>query len=371
MSTESKRDFIINITYLAIVFVIAFFSFKYFFGVLFPFVLGFIIAFSLRPLIKWINSQVEINNAVVSILVLLLFYSIIGTGAIFVIIKVITMLKDLFEDIPQMFASDIQPLINQFTVWANDLFYKINPEIIGFIQQFDQNILEQLGSIVRNFSSGAINFLTSMLTKLPNFLIGFLLTIISSFFITIDYTEITRFLTYQFNEKNREVFTAVKRNGIDVVVNFFKAYGILLTVTFIESAIGLSILRIDNAIGISIIVALVDIVPILGTGTILVPWSIVEFFNGNLQTAIGLAVVYAIITIIRQVLEPRVVGESIGLYPLVTLIAMFLGVKMFGGFGLLALPIALTIFVKLHEEGILEIYKTPSKSKKIERGKNV
>ena len=343
MKTEARKEFIINFLYLAIVLAITYFIVKYFFGVLFPFLLGFVIAFSLRPLIKWINKKIKINNTIISIIVLLLFYSLIGTGLFFLIIKIFTMLKDLFEDIPGMFATDIQPLINQFTAWSKDIFYKINPEIIDFVQQFDKNIFDQLGNIVKNFSSGAVNILTAMVTKLPSFFLSFALTIISSIFITIDYKKITLFLNSQITGKNRTLFSAVKRNGVDVVLNFLKAYGILISVTFVESAIGLSLMRIDNAIGISIIIALVDILPVLGTGTIIIPWAIIEFFNGNVPDAIGLGVLYAVITVIRQILEPRVIGESIGLYPLVTLISMYLGAKYFGAIGLFGLPIIATL----------------------------
>lgn len=364
MKTVERKKFIINVVYVSIILVLAYLIFKYFFGVLFPFVLGFMIAFALRPLIEWINKKIKINNKIIALIVLMIFYSLLGTGLFFLLLKIFTMLKTLFEDIPQMYILEIQPLINQLSNWVNSVFYRINPEIIEFIQQFDQNIIDQLGNIVKNFSSGAINLLTSMAKKLPNFFLGFLFTIISSFFITLDYGKITRFLSYQVTDKNRELFSSIKRNGVDVVGNFLKAYGILLTVTFIEAAIGLSIMRIENAIGISLIIAIVDIFPVLGTGTILIPWALIQLFNGNLPLALGLGILYAVITVIRQVLEPRVVGESIGLYPLVTLIAMFLGVKYFGFIGLLGLPMVITVVVKLHEEGIISIWQDPNKKEK-------
>lgn len=365
MEMDKKREFIINVIYASIILVLTYIIIKYFLGVLFPFVLGFMIAFALRPLIRWINQKVKINNKIISLIVLLLFYSLIGTGLFFLLLKIITMLKNVFEDIPQMYVSEIQPLINQLSIWANSVFYRINPEIINYIQEFDKDIIEQLGNIVKNFSSGAINLLTSMLKKLPSFFLGFLFTIISSFFITLDYEKITGFLNYQITDKNRQLFSSIKRNGIDVVVNFLKAYGILLGITFIESAIGLSLMRRNNAIGISLIIAIVDIFPVLGTGTILIPWALIEFFNGNLPDAIGLGILYGVITIIRQVLEPRVIGDSIGLYPLVTLIAMFLGVKYFGAIGLLGLPIIITIIVKLHQEGIIQIWRNPKQIEKL------
>lgn len=364
METAAKRKFIINAVYFSLILVLAYLIMKYFLGVLFPFVLGFIIAFTLRPLIKWINKKIKINNKIVALIVLLLFYSLIGTALFFTLLKIFTMLKNLFEGLPQMYASEIQPLINQVSIWINDVFYRINPDIINFVQEFDKGIMEQLGSIVTNFSSGAINLLTSMITKLPSFFLSFLFTIISSFFITLDYEKITKFLDYQITDKNRKIFSSIKRNIVDVVLNFLKAYGILLSVTFIESAIGLSLMKRENAIGISLIIALVDILPVLGTGTILVPWAFIEFFNGNLPDAIGLGILYGVITIVRQVLEPRVVGDSIGLYPLVTLIAMFLGVKYFGAIGLLGLPVVITVLVKLHKEGIVHIWRDPETKEK-------
>lgn len=371
MQIEKKREFIINVVYMLIILAMTYFIAKYLLGILFPFVLGFLIALSLTPLVKWINKKININNKIISIIVLLLFYGIIGSGLFVLFLKIFTILKNLFESLPAIFQNDIQPLINQFTEWSKEIFYQINPEIIDFIQQFDKNIMDQLASIVKNFSTSSINLLTAMVTKLPRFLIAFFLTIISSFFIAIDFDKIINFLNYQITDKNRYLFSSIKRNGIDVVVNFVKAYGILLSVTFVESAIGLSLMKIDNAIGISIIIAMVDILPVLGTGTILVPWALIQFFNGNISDAIGLAVLYIIITIIRQILEPRVVGDSIGLYPLVTLISMFLGVKIFGPLGLLGLPIVITILVKLHEEGIVEIWRDPNKQKKLKKEHHV
>ncbi len=365
MKTEQKKEFIIKIIYFSLILVIAYLITKYFLGVLFPFVLGFVIAFALRPAIKWLHRTIKINNKVLALIVLLLFYSLIGTGLFFALLKAFTMLRDLFEDLPRLYASDLQPLINQFTAWTTNLFYRINPEIIDVIEQFDESIVEQVGNIVRGFSSGAINLLTSMAKTLPSFLLSFFFTIISSFIIALDYDKITGFLNYQVTDKNRQLFSAIKQNGVDVALNFFKAYGILLSITFVESAIGLTIMGYKNALGISLIIAIVDIFPILGTGTILVPWAIIEFFNGNLPDAIGLAILYGVITVIRRILEPRVVGDSIGLHPLITLIAMFLGVKYFGAIGLLGLPIVITIIVKLHQDGIIHIWRDPKQVKKI------
>lgn len=361
MKTEARKEFIINVVYLSIMLVLAYLATKYVLVVLFPFLLGFVVAYALRPLIKQIHLRIKINNKIIAFIVLLVFYSLIGTALFYITIKVFAILKGLFEDIPQIYLQDIKPVLNQLSTWATDLFYRINPGIIDFVQQFDEKIIEQLGSVVRSFSTGAINLLTSMVLRLPNFLLSFLFAIIASFFITMDYEEIIDFFNFQFTDKQRHLFLAIHRNVIGVVFNFFKAYGILFVVTFVESAIGLSLLKINNAIGISLIIAFVDILPVLGTGTILIPWAAIKLFDGNLPIGIGLIVLYIIITVIRQTLGPRVVADSIGLYPLLTLVAMFLGVKYFGAIGLLGLPIVMTVVVKLHEEGLIHIWRDPNK----------
>lgn len=359
MNTQSKRDFIINVTYYSIILVLAYLGMKYFFGILFPFVLGFLIAFSLKPLIRFIVKKTKINNKVVSLLILLIFYTLIGFALFFAIVRSVSYLSTLFEQIPAIYTTDIQPLITSFANWVSDLIIKIDPSFLHFIQQFEETFIDSMANFVKTFSSTSLSLLTGLITKVPSFFLSFFFSVISSFFITLDYEKITNFLTSQFSGKSRQLFRGVQKNSISVLVNFFKAYAVLMTITFVEAAIGLKILGYTNPIGIAIIIALVDIFPVLGTGTILVPWTIVEFLNGNVPSAIGLLVLYLVITVVRQIIEPRIVGEQIGLYPLVTLICMYLGTTYFGIVGLFAVPIIVTVLVKLQEDGFIQFYKHP------------
>ncbi|EQJ23470.1 AI-2E family transporter [Clostridioides difficile] len=149
----------------------------------------------------------------------------------------------------------------------------------------------------------------------------------------------------------------IKNSSINALLKLLKAYAILLSVTFIELLIGLTILKVENAFTISVIIALVDILPVLGTGSILTPWMIISLINGNINLAIGLLILYIIITVVRQILEPKVVGHQIGLYPLITLMCMFVGAQLFGIAGLFGFPIAATIIKNLHDNGIITAFK--------------
>ena len=141
-----------------------------------------------------------------------------------------------------------------------------------------------------------------------------------------------------------------------------KSYATIIFVTFCEITIGLNILKLIGVydggyiVAISICTALLDILPVFGTGTVLIPWAVISFFSGNIGLGIGLLVIYALITVIRQILEPRLVAMNVGLPPIVTLAGMYLGLQIFGVVGLFALPITFVMINVLNEEGIIHLW---------------
>src|SRR5699024_9383370 len=120
---------------------------------------------------------------------------------------------------------------------------------------------------------------------------------------------------------------------------------------FVELAIGLSIIGVDRAVLIALGIAVFDILPVLGTGGIMLPWAAIRALAGDYRMAISLFVVYLIITVIRNIIEPKIVGQQIGLHPVVTLISMFVGLQLFGAVGLFGLPITLSLLRNLNDNG--------------------
>lgn len=137
-----------------------------------------------------------------------------------------------------------------------------------------------------------------------------------------------------------------------------------MSVTFIEMFIGLSVLRVfgiyssNYTVIIAIVTAIVDIIPVLGTGTVLIPWAAYNLIVGNYSLAIGLAVIYAAITVIRQIIEPKLVAGQLGLSPVVTICSLYLGLKIFGVFGMIIAPILVTMLKVLNDEGIIKLWKS-------------
>ena len=131
----------------------------------------------------------------------------------------------------------------------------------------------------------------------------------------------------------------------------------IITITFIELSIGLSIVRVENAITIALLIACVDILPVLGTGGIVIPWIFIELFKGNIPLAIGLTIIYVTITVVRNIIEPKIVGQQVGLHPIIMLVCIFIGARLFGFLGIFALPIMVIILKNLNDTGKIKILK--------------
>lgn len=184
---------------------------------------------------------------------------------------------------------------------------------------------------------------------------------------TADYDLITRFVYCQFPKEKRKDLTRAKQLLKLNLGKMAKAYALIMLVTFTEVFIGLSIFKMlglfqSNYIAlIAVVTSIVDIIPVLGTGTIVLPWAAYSLIIGDYGMAIALLILYAAVTVIRQIVEPKLVAGQLGLPPFVTLIAMYLGLKIFGVLGVFALPIIIIMLKLLNDEGIINLWKSPTK----------
>lgn len=357
MNVERRREFIINVIYFLIIAAIIYITIKYALGWFLPFVIGFGIAFMLKPLINVITKKLKINRKIVAGITVLLFYATVGALFTLIIVKVFIALKEVFIQLPDVYKNSIEPIIfnisNNIDIWI----IKLDPTLVETIREMISSIAKSLGTIVSSISSGVVTFVSAAVSMVPSFFIMIIFTIISSFFFAMDYVKITGFITKQFSPKMRSIFFEVKDYIVGTLFKFVKAYSIIITITFIELSIGLSILRIENAITIALLIACVDILPVLGTGGIVIPWIFIELFKGNIPLAIGLTIVYVTITVIRNIIEPKIVGQQVGLHPIIMLVCIFIGARLFGFIGIFALPIIVIILKNLNDSGKIRIIK--------------
>ena len=151
--------------------------------------------------------------------------------------------------------------------------------------------------------------------------------------------------------------TEVFRNARTMVGRILRVYLLLMCITFVELFIGFKILRVDMAFFYAFLTAIVDILPVLGTGTVLIPWGIIACILGNMGMGVGILILYVIITAVRQFLEPKIIGQQVGLHPIVTLICIFAGGKFMGILGIFLFPIMATVLKKMNDEGTIHLWK--------------
>ncbi len=351
MNLEKHKAFIINFTYFTIILLLVYVGIKFVLPLLMPFVIGMIIAVSFRKLIDLIEKKTRMKRVLVSILMLIVFYGILGFFIVLIGFKLFDFVGALFSSLPDLYQETILPALTKLT---NDLSFNF-PSIKPYIDDF--NINDSLFNFINNASSTVVGMITGLAGQVPALLIKFIFTIVSSFFFTIEYYKITHFVILQFKGERREMLLRLKGSGLGTLGKFVRAYSAIISITFVELSTGFWLLGIPNALLLGLLVAIIDVMPILGTGAVLLPWAIIGFIIGNTKIGIGMLVLYIIITAVRQTIEPKIVGQQIGLHPIVTLLLMYVGAQLMGVLGLLMLPIIATILVKLNSEGTIHLFK--------------
>ncbi len=353
MNLNKQRAFIIHFIFFLILTLLLYVGIKYVFPLLMPFVIGIVIAMSFRNLIDLIEKRTHIKRVFISIITLLAFYSLLGFIISLIGVKMVNFVSSLFYNLPALYKETLLPALNTVTENMIDKYPSTRTYLDNFMSNIDQSVFTYLSQI----STKVVSMATGFAGMLPTLLIKFIFTIVSSFFFTIDYYKITRFIVRQFKPEHQKVILNLKDNVIGSLGNFIKAYTAIISITFAELSIGFWILGIPSPFLFGLLIAIIDIMPILGTGAVLLPWSVIAFIIGNTKVGMGMLILYIVITVVRQILEPKIVGQQIGLYPIVTLVLMYVGAQLMGVLGLLVLPIMATILIKLNKEGSIHLFK--------------
>lgn len=351
---EKRKNFIISIIYFAIIAFIGYKVFQFSVGYLMPFIFGFTIAFILKPVVNRLTSKFGENN-LIRILVVALFYLVVASLLVMLVIWSVGFFRSAFESLESLYNSTLLPFTMDAVDYANQQIDQLTPELRTVLE----NVLNSFVTIARNFISTASGFgialLTGVVSSIPSLLISILIGIISSIFFTLDYQSIVNNVLGVMPKRWAYLIIEIKNTFFNTIGKYLIAYGKLISLTFVELSIGFFFIGIHNPIGLAFLIAIVDILPVLGTGTIMIPWFIAELAMGNTTVGISLLVLYLVITIIRNILEPKLVGAQIGLHPLATLICIYVGMKLAGIVGLFGVPIAVVIIKTMHEQGKITI----------------
>ncbi|MCH5584353.1 sporulation integral membrane protein YtvI [Shimazuella sp. AN120528] len=355
---------IISRSILIIIIVLAaYFLLDFSIPLLYPFLIGWIIAMLMEPVIRWLERRCKIPRLLGSFLVLFLLLSILLTAVVFLIAGIVVELTNLAQKLPSFF-NDLGQLLFEKFVQQNTLLNHIIDTIQSYLQKNPSQQASIQASIQENISAltkQGTMFITDIISGIGSFLgnLPYLITVLvfitlATFFISLKWPRIHENIDHIVPEFIRKTSGAVMNDLKKALVGFIGAQLTLITISSVIMYIGLLILRVPYAISIALIIGVVDLLPYLGVGAVLVPWIIYLFFVGNIHLAIGISIVYLIILITRQSIEPKLVATSIGLDPLITLIALFIGLNLLGVLGFIVGPTVAVIIIALHKAHIFQ-----------------
>ena len=365
---EKRKEFIINSLYIAIIFAIVYISVNYLLSVLAPFVLAFLFAyFSIRISRRFFEENSKSHRC----LTLGLLYLMIILILVLLVSLGVTKLGDFIKTLPAFYKNTIEPFMSQlentFLGFGESL-----PDNLGLaFSNMTDGIFEGLKSILTRITGGMVNLTTSLITSAPELLISIIVMIVSSFYIVIDYENIARWFTNALPEKTLNVFFEIKDFCENTLFKIIGSYAAIMGLTFVELFAGLSLFRISNSGMWAMIISVLDILPVLGVGTVLIPWGISCLITKRIVLGVGILVLYLIITVVRNIVEPKLVGTNLGLHPLATLISMITGLRLFNFVGMFGLPLTLSFLVSRDKEKqlLLRPHKEEEKPKKQKKKK--
>lgn len=344
---EQKKSFIIRVIYYALIGLIVYAACKFLLPALMPFLIAFLVALLIRcPVVHLAKSNPKMEKAL-AILFSALFYGIVFVIVILSGAKLVQSLIDMAVSAPTIYRDQIVPLLNDFSDWLalklSSVDEEASAEIDGLLTQLSENV----GQYVSNLSVTVVKAVSGGVTGIPNMVINIVITVVATFFIAADYPMLKEFVLRLLPQHGRErvdkTVSYIKR----LAIIYSRSYLLLFLLTFTELTVGLLILRIPYAALVALCIAIFDILPVLGTGGILLPWAVILFALGKVPLGIGIIVLYLVITSVRNTVEPRIVGKQIGLHPLATLIALYVGLKLIGFAGVIIFPVALALFVQV------------------------
>ena len=373
--TQKRWSFIVNTLYFGL-FIAAFYFFtKYAFWTVFPFIFAFVVAAVLQKPLKLLTKSEKAPKGIISAALSLFVFGIIITAFVLGGVRLVYGIKDLIT----YFTDRCSNLVEFFDVLktgylgleiAQILPAEANNAITSGIDSVSEYIAS--GDIFTTLTANVSKFISpigSVISTVPNFIVGFVVSAVATCFMTSTYDDIKGFIIRQFSEENQYKVRRAKYILLSSVGKMIKAYIGIIFITTVEVFVGLSILKLigvhdgSHILIISFIIACIDIIPVLGTGTVVLPWSVYSFVTGNIGMGIGLIVIYAVITVIRQFIEPKLVAGQVGISPVVTIIAMFIGIKIFGAVGIFILPLLVIIINLLNDEGIIHVFNKKDHTK--------
>ncbi len=345
--TLKRRLLILSIAVLmaAVVFVL----FKYAIPLLFPFLISLLISAIVLPLVSFLHRKAHFNKKLTAAVLVTVAYLIIA-GLLLLTGRFLYRSASSAVD---WFNTRFVPDVNALLLKIDSLVHDSDSSLMSWLYSMKDTLISSLQPKVVQLSTTVV---TGLVSNVPSFVVKVIISIVATYFFALDYDNIRRAVTSRMSESTYQKASAAFNSLRSTMGQYLRAYSLIFLITFAELTVGLLCAGVRHFALIALGIAIFDILPILGSSMIMLPWSIITLLRGNYQQGIILFIVYLVIVIARQFIEPKIVGDRVGMHPLVTLVAMYVGLKLFGGIGMFALPITCAVIMQLELAGVTHIF---------------
>ena len=313
-----QKEFLIKFAYWAVWGGLVLAAVKMIGPVLLPFIAAFFVAWILSFPVAFAAERMHIRRRIAAVAVVLLFYGLAGLVIGFLGNRIMLLGQELLGEVVRFVSETIFPMMKHFCAWTAGLTGEtVGGEVLRTAGTESAEAVSRAGELLTGMSGTLLQQVSGIAVNIPGMCFKLLLAVISTVFMELDFPQIMHFLEKIIPEKWKETVSAVKKG------------------TF----------------AIAFLIAVLDILPVLGTGTVLLPWAVIAFAGGNARMGIGVMGLYLIITVVRNIVEPKLVGKQMGLSPVVMLPCMILGLHFFGILGLFGVPLLASFLKKLYSDG--------------------
>ncbi|XID95660.1 sporulation integral membrane protein YtvI [Paenibacillaceae bacterium WGS1546] len=338
---------------------VAFLLFWWSLPFVYPFLLGWLLAYALNPLTGFLHARARLPRWLAVTLTLLLFVAAALALLSLLIMRLVDEIMSLSGSMQNLIVwveksfngllanPEIQDAINRINE-----FFRQNPDYKETINSSISNTAQTITHAGTSLVSLIFNAIANVLYSLPAVAMIAVIVLLASFFIGKDWDRYTRRVKLWFPRALIRRAGAVWTDLKQALFGYAKAQLVMISITTVVVISGLWIIGVNNALSIGLLIGFVDLLPYLGVGAVMVPWIAYAFLIGDWQLGAGLSVLYGVVLIARQAVEPKVLASSLGLDPLPTLIAMFAGLKLFGVLGLLIGPFVVVVLTACHRANV-------------------
>ncbi len=305
---------------------------KYLFPVLLPFLIAWLVASITASPAKRLARRIRLSERVIRLISSLAIVLVFVASAILIVWRTTAALWSFLLDISEQ---------NRLYDLLADLVSRDAPLLGGILpEELASKLSDTLGSLIGSLLSAIAGLVTSLAGKVPQLFLFLLVTLISLVYFALDYDKIGDFVKSCLPKSYVDLLSRLRTGVMTVLKKYVLSYSLIMLITYFTLLLGFLILDVPHAMVLALFIALLDILPVLGVGTVLVPWSIYEIAFGNRALGVGLLILFVVNAVIRQLSEPKIVGKSLDIHPIMTLLMLYVGYALFGIAGMLLLPIA-------------------------------